>query len=157
MKLKRPLQGTLLAFAFLSLCLAPSFLFAYTQPFSCVITIHSVELKNSAGQWVTVIEPDKQVDLAKEEAGLSFFNNGRVPDGGYVNFRLKLFDSGHQPLEVFGSMDFIKPLVVQKGSFVGVWFTLDLAKMAVSELTITVDQDTRNLAHQEVQMRSQDS
>ena len=120
-------------------------------PNQFVITIKSVELKNAVGEWLTVIEPDRRVDIAKEEPGLSFFNNGRVPAGEYVNFRLNLSDSSIT--EVTGSSDFQKPLTLKKGSFVGVWFSLDLKDPArISELSVTVDEDTRNLEASDVRV-----
>ena len=144
-----------------------------------------MELKRADGSWTAVAEPDHPVDLAAEEAGLSFFNNqGRVPEGGYVNFRVTLSDrvrvagrdgdfytaaggeaeigtvagpSGAPPkissfrekvptlsrrgppgdvtlrlvpgggsLVLSGREDFGTPLRVAQGSFIGVWFTLDL-------------------------------
>ncbi len=60
----------------------------------CRVTIRSVELKNTAAQWVTVIEPDKQVDLVNQESTIYFFNNtNRVPPGKYVNFRVKILET----------------------------------------------------------------
>jgi len=60
----------------------------------CRVTIQSVELKNTAAQWVTVIQPDKEVDLANQESTITFFNNtGRVPAGRYVNFRIKILET----------------------------------------------------------------
>jgi len=59
-----------------------------------IITIQSVQLKNNTGQWITVIEPDRRVDLVDEEASISFFNNtGRVPPGNYINYRIVLSET----------------------------------------------------------------
>lgn len=71
------------------------------QPSRFEITILKVELKNEAGEWVKIIEPDRRVDLAQEEAMVAFFNNdGRVPFGSYVNFRVTISETitfaGHQ-------------------------------------------------------------
>ena len=118
-----------------------------------VITIKSVELKNNAGEWFTVIEPDRRVELAKEEPGLSFFNNGRVPEGAYVNFRLTLSGSGVREISAY--RDFQKPLALRKGSFVGVWVSLDVKEaICLSKLSVVVDEDTRNLAAVDLHVQS---
>lgn len=149
-------------------------------PSSCVVTIENIQLKTSEGRWLTVIDPDHPVDIVKEEPGLSFFNNGRVPAGRYSNFKLTLSDdvkaldaehrrcqvlgtkTGHDGIQIMASKDLDRPLVVQKGSFVAVWFTLDLTHTVeglrftvpekVSALTMTVDGDTRNLGTDEVRV-----
>jgi hypothetical protein len=115
------------------------------SPSQTVITIKSVELKDCAGRWVLVIEPDKQVDLEKEEPGLSFFNNGRVSEGSYVNFRLKLLDPSTR--EISARQDFQKPLEVRRGSFISVWFSLDKKDLRFIEgLELTAGEDTRKLS-----------
>lgn len=59
-----------------------------------VVTLKKVELKNNTGQWITVIEPDRRIDLVNEEASVSFFNNGgRVPPGNYINYRITLSET----------------------------------------------------------------
>lgn len=64
------------------------------EPLEYTVTLKKFELKNNTGQWIAVIEPDRQVDLAQEEAKVSFFNtSGRVPDGNYINFRITLSES----------------------------------------------------------------
>ena len=64
------------------------------MPSQYVITIKSVQLKNNTGQWITVIEPDRQVDLVTTEPSVSFFNNaGRVPPGNYINFKVEILET----------------------------------------------------------------
>ncbi len=64
------------------------------EPLEYTVTLKKFELKNNTGQWITVIEPDRPVDLAQEEAKVSLFNtSGRVPDGNYINFRITLSES----------------------------------------------------------------
>lgn len=64
---------------------------SFTSPDTCVVTIKSVFLKNLQGDWIKIIEPDKQVDLVSHEAFLSFFNrDGRIPEGKYVNIKIVL-------------------------------------------------------------------
>lgn len=58
-----------------------------------VITIQSVELKTTGGEWKTLIRPDKQVDLVQAEPTIALFNNGQIPPGGYVNFRITLSET----------------------------------------------------------------
>lgn len=63
-------------------------------PLEYTVTLKKFELKNNTGQWLTVIEPDRSVNLAEEEARISFFNTaGRVPDGNYINFRITLSET----------------------------------------------------------------
>ncbi len=109
------------------------------------VTIQKVELKNEAGKWATVIEPDKKVDLAQSEPSVSFFNNGRVLPGRYVNVRVRL-DRG----VLVRSEDYDKPLNIKKGSFVNVAFSFDLRGQAqglsqdnFKQIHVTVDEDER--------------
>lgn len=60
------------------------------DPSRYLVTIQSVSLKREDGTWLTVSQPDHPVDLVNQEAAVAFFNNGRVPSGKYVNFRLIL-------------------------------------------------------------------
>ncbi len=71
--------------------LKPAPTHAAGDPSSCLATIRSVQLKNTAGEWITVVEPDSRVELVSaEDPGISFVNNGRVPPGEYSGFRLVL-------------------------------------------------------------------
>ncbi len=109
------------------------------------VTIQKVELKNAAGEWVTVIEPDKKVDLAQSEPSVSFFNNGRVAPSRYVNVRVQL-DKG----VLVRSEDYEVPLNIKKGSFVNVEFGFDFTKQVKNlsrdnfkQIHVTVDEDER--------------
>lgn len=160
------------------------------EPEKFVITIVKVELKSVDGRWITILEPDKEVDLANAEPTISFFNNqGKVPAGKYSNFRITLsetirfagfeksrvtreggravltgtavrasdlpgeftafsesaptFEEGGTPgmvtlqlnldngdadgvMTMYGKRDFMTPFEINKGSFVKLWFDLDL-------------------------------
>ena len=117
--------------------------FAAGDPSECVITIKEVQLKKDSGEWITVIEPDHQVDLVNQEPMISFFNNGRrVPPGDYSNFKILLlrtikiknaqhfslvYESPNDEIAISGSEDFLQPLKVKRGSFISVRFVLDLS------------------------------
>ena len=138
---------------------------------SYIITIQSVQLLAADGRWVTVIEPDRQVDLLKEEPSVSFFNNGRVEPGEYMNVkivlsgRVKEVDSSgvSRYTELRGSLDrveifktdcFEKPLVIKKGSFAGVWFTFDkIPPSGISEVALAVDQTQTRVSGNEITIR----
>jgi hypothetical protein len=182
-------MGRIVLFAALAFMLAAPSARA-EEPDKFVITIAKVELKNADGGWITVLEPDKEVDLMNAEPTLSFFNNqGKVPAGKYVNFRITLSETirfagsekGHFTREggravltgaaeksselpgeftafaesaptiqaaapagtvalqlnlargdrddvmtMYGKRDFMAPFEIRKGSFVKLWFSLDL-------------------------------
>lgn len=113
---------------------------------SHAVLIQKVELKSADGQWISIIEPDKLVDLETQEPEISFFNNGRVPRGWYGNFRLSLSQRSGQKLVITSAKDF-KPVLVQKGSFVAVWFGVALlpVNQKIENVGLTVDQSTMNL------------
>jgi len=168
-------------FVLISFPLFPKLTIAAIDPASCVVVIESIELKNSSGQWITVASPDHPVDVVAQEPGFSFFNNGKVPPGRYVNFRINLSErfkvfilngknfrpvpvkfkksvSGEK-IEIYGTQDFDEPLVVNKGSFIGVWFKLDfhgtihqaansvyfMPPDKIDRVTVTVDEKTKVL------------
>ena len=111
-----------------------------------VVTIKGVYLKDDAGQWVKVIEPDHRVDLSKEEAVVTFFNNrGRVPTGNYKNFRIEFLGEGAAGVQkIYSAADFKKSVFVKKGSFIHVSFDLRLnKKIEIQKVDVTVDEDNR--------------
>ena len=86
-------MGRKLLFAVFIFMLSAPAVFA-GEPAKFVITIVKVELKSVAGRWVTILEPDKEVDLVNAEPTVSFFNNqGKVPAGKYANFRITLSET----------------------------------------------------------------
>ena len=93
-----------------------------------------------------IIEPDRRVDLSKEAAAVTFFNNtGRVPTGSYKNFRVDFLgrDSG-ETRKFYSKNDFEKSVLVKKGSFIHVSFDLKLGqKIDVQKADLTVDRDSR--------------
>ncbi len=109
-------------------CLSGSLTFAAeTSLTQYVITIENVELRSSAGQWVSVIRPDKQVDLLSTEAAVSFFNNaGRVPEASYEDFRVGFLKPDGQRVLLSSANPLGRPLEVKKGSFIRVWFDLEV-------------------------------
>jgi|GEM_PF-27992 len=72
--------------AALLLCLSTAF--AAEDPSAYVVTLARFDLKMASGEWVEVVDPDRPVDLVREEAAVAFFNSGQIPEGRYVNFRL---------------------------------------------------------------------
>ncbi len=58
-------------------------------PTHCFVTVKKVMLKNSDGNWFVMQEADKIVDLA-EEFAIAITNDGRIPPGTYVNFKITL-------------------------------------------------------------------
>ena len=111
---------------------------------SYFITLQKLELKKDTGEWVTVIEPDHKIDLAAVEPTLSFFNNGRVPEGGFVNFKVTFNDHG-KTRQLFRKQDVTNMLIIKKGSYVRAAFLLDTTEIPgkVKELRLTVDEDNR--------------
>lgn len=81
-----------LAVSFLAVA-APALAETRPETTKYAITIRKVELRSTDGTWVTVVEPDRVIDLINEEPVVSFFNNGRIPEGSYVNFRLVLSET----------------------------------------------------------------
>ena len=102
------------------------------------ITIQKLELRKESGEWVSILEPDRRVDLAATEASVSFFNNGRIPADRFKNFRLSFEDHGRN-VEMTRKKDLEPPFEVKKGSFVNVSFELDLDTQKVKETHLTVD------------------
>ncbi len=118
-------------------------------PFKYIITIENVELMNSAGQWVSVIRPDKQVDLLSTEAAVSFFNNAeRVPAGSYEDFRVEFLRPDGQKVRLSSSSALERPLWVKKGSFIRVWFDLEAKtgqELRAKKASVTVDGRTEEM------------
>lgn len=113
-----------------------------------IVTVQSVELKTSDNRWITVIEPDKQVDLTQEEPLVNFINNGRIPPGFYKNFKVVFDVSGIEREKIYFSSfeDWMKPVEVKKTSFIAVRFGLNLEDPKDVRWTrVTVDADTRIL------------
>lgn len=131
----------------LALSLFASFEAQAKAPGPRSITIQSVSLADESGQWKTVIEPDKLVDLDREEPGLSFFNNGRVEPGKYLNFELTFVRANEGvPKRITSRQILSTPLEVKRGSFIGVWFWLSEPKLSVEKLELTVDESTKVFA-----------
>jgi hypothetical protein len=156
--------------------------FAAGDPSVCVVTIKSVQLKKDSGEWITVIEPDHQVDLVSQEPTVSFFNNGRrVPPGDYSNFKILLlkmikgkdakhlsfiYESPKDEIVIYGRKDFLQFLKVKVGSFISVWFGVDLSNTTVGsgsevtflppkeikEATVTVDEQKITIPSSELRV-----
>ncbi len=123
-----------------------------------MITIKSVQLKKDTGEWITVIEPDHQVDLVSQEATVSFFNNGRrVPPTNYGNFRIIFIDrdTNHE-IQLLGQENFKQALKVSTRSFISVSFELNLAATlqdsSVKRATIAVDDQTLVIPGESIRM-----
>lgn len=114
-----------------------------------VVTIQSLELKNTDQKWIDVIHPDKAVDLTQQEPGVTFINNGRIPPGRYLNFRV-VFDEaseeGRSRVLFTAKSDLNEHLDVKKTSFVGVRFRLNPENPRdVYQAKITVDASSQTL------------
>lgn len=124
---------------------------ADTIPVGYVITIENVELKDSFGNWVSVIRPDKQVDLTKTEAAVSFFNTaGRVPPASYDDFRVEFLRPDGEKVRLSTAEALEKPLRVEKGSFIRVCFDLEVdpgqePALQAKKAAITVDGRTEEM------------
>lgn len=124
-----------------------------------VVHLRKFELKNDAGAWVSVIEPDRLVDLAEEQAKVSFFNTtGRVPEGRYVNFRLTLADDTrtNAVFSVTRAADFAEPLAIRKGSFLfaDVEPVLETPVRRITEARLTVDERELAMGPEEIRIES---
>ena len=132
------------------LALALVFLAVSARAEESVITVESVALKNTKGEWVTVLRPDKKINLETTEPSLSFFNKGNVPPGDYVNFKVVLYGTSAAGGEkaVLAKQD-LAPIVVKRSSFVRVWFEGHSLE-SIQELGITVDDTTARLNPTEI-------
>lgn len=131
-------------------------------PDAYVVTIDHVELKNASGAWITLVRPDKKVDLVTTDPVVAFFNNkGRIHAGGYVNARMTISgeilrheeDDPRKPVYLVAKKDFAKPVFIKKGSFVQVKFKLNLEvpiSEALIEFGVTADEDKRVFGPDEI-------
>jgi hypothetical protein len=139
--------------AFFFLALTGSTIAAQENAGSYVITIQNVELKAASGVWVSVVRPDKQVDVATEPAEVSFINHDRVPVAEYTNFRISFLEpSGKQAL-LTSVQDFAQSLTVKRTSFIHAAFYLDLAAHQVKGAAVTVDDQTRTMMQSELSLQ----
>lgn len=58
-----------------------------------IITVLKVELKDASGNWVKIAEPNKAANLLADDPLLQMTNNGSIPPGTYVNFRITLSET----------------------------------------------------------------
>lgn len=115
------------------------------------ITIDQVELKKTSGEWVSVIRPDRRLDITQEEPVVRFFNNGRIPAGDYSNVRVRFTaeEEGRKAMTLERAEDYMPPVAIKKGTFVGVTFSFDwkagepLSQRSVKEVKLVTDQDER--------------
>lgn len=137
------------------LALLASAALAAEAPASYIITIQNVELKNHSGEWVSVVEPDRQADVLNDPAEVSFINRGRVETGDYVNFRIAFLEPGQLdvPRSLTAARDFAEPLTVKKTSFIHAQFDLDVSKRVVDAAAIHVDDQERILNGAELILR----
>ena len=113
------------------------------------ITLDRVELKNAAGEWVTVLQPDRRLDLMQEEPAVRFFNNGRIPNGKYSNVRVSF--TAEEPvrkmMKLERTKDYKPAVAIKKGTFIGVAFLFDrlgeapLSAETVKEVRLVADQE----------------
>ena len=67
--------------------------FNWEPPDKFIVTIQSLMLKNQTGEWITIVRPDKEVDLFSDQAKVTLFNSGKIPDGEYLNFKLAISET----------------------------------------------------------------
>lgn len=70
--------------------------FAAGNPDTYKVTVQSVQLKNDAGNWVTIATPNQEIDIADAGVGAvagSFMNDAVIPPGNYVNFKIVLSET----------------------------------------------------------------
>ena len=55
------------------------------------VTLKSIQLKNQAGDWVTIDNKEREIDMSKTDEPLIYFiNKGKVPPGLYTNFKITI-------------------------------------------------------------------
>ena len=64
--------------------------FAVGDASQCVMTVKKIELKNTAGDWVTLTEAEHKLDLFSQDPAITVENKGKIPAGVYVNCRVTL-------------------------------------------------------------------
>ncbi len=123
--------------------------------------VDEIALQNSLGVWEVIAHPDHPMDVASQEFGVSFFNQGRVPSGEYRNARLVASPLGDHTnpirrLRMALKQDLAKPFTVRKNSFISVWFHLnpvDIDRaLSIRDASITVDDFTQRFASEEIEM-----
>ena len=158
-------------FCFLAAILWVDLSAAADSPARCVITIKSVQLQKDSGEWLTVIEPDRQVDLVSQEPVVSFFNDGhRVAPGRYRNFKITqlktinltdkngipfLYEAPTDEILISGKNDLEEFLEVKAKSFVSVLFELDLSFLppkSIKQVTIAVDTQKAVISGKNIEM-----
>lgn len=64
------------------------------DPTQLIVTVKKVQLKKSGGDWITLGEPNRELDLMGEEASiLSWKNDGTLPEGEYTNVKITLSET----------------------------------------------------------------
>jgi hypothetical protein len=85
----------LIVTVFMILCFAGKS-FALGNATAYWVTVKSIQLKNDAGQWVTIATPNQDLDIAGVSPGAvvhSFMNDAVIPPGNYVNFKVVLSET----------------------------------------------------------------
>ena len=61
------------------------------NPDTYKVTVKKIQLKTQAGSWVTIAQPNQEIDIAAANAGAvagSLMSDSAIPAGNYVNFRM---------------------------------------------------------------------
>ncbi len=96
MKFKQNGIAATLSFVFLMSC---SQCFAVGDASQCVATVKKIELKNKAGDWVTLTDAEQKFDLFSQNPSITVVNKGKIVPDVYVNCRITLSET----FEVAGS------------------------------------------------------
>ncbi len=58
-----------------------------------IVTVKKVEFKDISGNWVKIAEPETDADLLADDPLFLATNDGSIPSGTYVNFRITLSET----------------------------------------------------------------
>jgi hypothetical protein len=67
--------------------------FAAGDASQCVMTVKKIELKNKAGDWMTLTDEKAKLDFFLPDPTIVVVNKGKIPPGIYVNCRITLSET----------------------------------------------------------------
>ena len=99
MNSKRPSKNftVLLLLIFFLSCPLPSY--AVGTATKCLVTVKKILLKNSEGNWFTLLNEDRKLDLSQENPSVEVINKKIIPPGEYLNCKIVISET----LQVAGS------------------------------------------------------
>ena len=126
---------------------------------SRIVTLKSVEIKDGQGRWLKGVTSDKRVNLAFGRPVLSFFNNGRLPEGDLINFKITFSEGSGDSLSetsVCARNDF-PPVLIRKNSFFSVRFWASPLIDEIKKLQLTLDTIAITLTDEDVLVETKGS